>query len=152
MKNSESRRAGVVLVVDDDKNALDELADALGDMELAVLTALNGEDAVELARKTLPDYVLMDYSLPGIDGLAAVTAMRSFLPGTIFIMMSGWDDFCHVATTGNTLTFAILKKPLAIEGIARFIRNKSQYNPPNRTVVDLETNRTRTPHEYSRLQ
>jgi DNA-binding NtrC family response regulator len=139
MINSNIRSGDLVLVVDDDGDALDEIADVLRDMELIVLTALNGEDAVKLARENRPDYVLMDYSLPGINGLVAVRTMRYFLPDTIFIMMSGLDDFCRVATTNNTMTFAILKKPLAINGIARFIRNKSQYNPPNMTVVDLLT-------------
>lgn len=129
-----------VLVVDDDPDALDEMADGLRDVNLTVLTATNSKDALELAGEHRPAFVLMDFSLPGMNGLDTVMAMQGFLPDTTFIMMSGNDDFCRIATTSNTKTFAILKKPLAMGGIARFIQNTSLYDPPDLTVVDLLTN------------
>lgn len=41
-----------------------------------VVEAMNGEDAVKLARKEKPDLILMDLSLPLIDGLAATRLIR----------------------------------------------------------------------------
>ncbi|HYO62260.1 MAG TPA: response regulator [Pyrinomonadaceae bacterium] len=41
-----------------------------------VVEAVNGEEAVEKARKELPDLILMDLSLPLLDGLAATRRIR----------------------------------------------------------------------------
>lgn len=45
-----------------------------------VLEAVNGEQAVEIAEITTPDLILMDLSLPKIDGLAATRRIRR-MPG-----------------------------------------------------------------------
>lgn len=115
-----------VLVVDDDPAALDEMAEALGDEGISFLVASNAVEALGLAREHRPRFVLMDFNMPGMNGTDAVNAMQTFLPGATFIMISGLDDFCRVATTENTRTFAILQKPISIHNIARYIRNAFQ--------------------------
>ena len=112
----------MVLVVDDDPDALDEMTEALGDEEIPCLAASNAVDALKLARERRPQFVLMDFNMPGMNGIDAVNAMRTFLPEATYIMISGVDDFCRVATTENTRTFAILQKPISIHSIARYIR------------------------------
>ena len=115
-----------VLVVDDDPAALDEMAEAMEVEDIPVLLASNAVEALGLAREHRPQFVLMDFNMPGMNGIDAVNAMQTFLPGAIFIMISGLDDFCRVATTENTRTFAILQKPISIHHIARYIRNTFQ--------------------------
>ena len=115
-----------VLVVEDDLDALDEMTEALRDHGLTVHEAVNATQAVSLAKEKRPAFVLMDFNLPGANGLQAAAAIRRFLPAATFIMMSGMDNFCRLATTENTQTFAVLKKPIAIDSIARFMRNSFQ--------------------------
>ncbi len=115
-----------VLLVDDDPAALDEMAEALGDEQIPSLVASNAVEALGLAREHRPRFVLMDFNMPGMNGIEAVDAMQTFLPGATFIMISGLDDFCRVATTENTRTFAVLQKPVSIHNIARYIRNAFQ--------------------------
>ncbi len=115
-----------VLVVDDDPAALDEMAEALGDEKIPFLLASNAVEALGLAREHRPGFVLMDFNMPGMNGIDAVEMMKAFLPAATFIMISGLDDFCRVATTENTRTFAILQKPISIHSIARYIRNAFQ--------------------------
>jgi CheY-like chemotaxis protein len=43
-----------------------------------VLEAINGEEAVEIARRELPGLILMDLSLPLLDGLAATRRIRQY--------------------------------------------------------------------------
>ena len=114
--------SNVVLVVDDDRNALEEMVEALRDFGLTVLTAENGPDAVEIAQLRRPRCVIMDFDLPGFNGLETVTRMRRFIPLSTFIMISGHDNFCCAATTKNTKTIAILQKPVCMAGVARFIK------------------------------
>lgn len=115
-----------VLVVDDDPKALDEMAEALGEEAIPFLVASNAIEALGLAREYRPRFVLMDFNMPGMNGIDAVEAMKTFLPGATFIMISGLDDFCRVATTENTGAFAVLQKPISIHKIARYIRNAFQ--------------------------
>ena len=63
-----ARRRGSVLVVDDDPTILRLLRVFLERQGFAVLTALEGSHALALARRTLPDLVLADLMLPGMDG------------------------------------------------------------------------------------
>lgn len=48
----------------------------------------SGEEAVELARQTQPDVVLLDVSMPGIGGIAAARAIAAELPATRIMMLT----------------------------------------------------------------
>ena len=58
----------------------------------------DGATALELARKLDPDVVLMDVELPGMDGIAATTALRAAVPRTAVVILSLHDD---AATRGR---------------------------------------------------
>jgi putative two-component system response regulator len=72
---TESR--GIVLAVDDDPGALSALADALGTLGFQVLQAADGATALELARERLPDVVLLDVQMPGMDGFEVCRQLKS---------------------------------------------------------------------------
>jgi diguanylate cyclase (GGDEF)-like protein len=65
-----------VLVTDDDRDAREALLEVL-QPECEVLTAADGEQAVAIVRDEHPDLVLMDLSMPRLDGLAALERLRS---------------------------------------------------------------------------
>ena len=124
-------RTKSVLVVDDDADALEEMTEALRDQGLTVHGASTGAAALAVAYRHRAAFVIMDYKLPGANGLETVSAMRRFLPKAKVIMISASGRFCKRATTKNTGAFAILKKPLSIESIARYIRNRLEYESAN---------------------
>lgn len=61
----------MILVVDDAVDNLAMISLALQQQGYQVVTAANGEDAVSVAKQTLPNLILMDINLPGLDGLGA---------------------------------------------------------------------------------
>ncbi len=66
-----------ILVVEDDRDIADLIVHYLGNAghETQVLTS--GADAIPTARRTLPDVLILDRMLPGLDGLEICRAMRS---------------------------------------------------------------------------
>jgi DNA-binding response OmpR family regulator len=57
-----------VLIVDDDANSRTVLCDALSCESYTLLEACNGEQALETANRELPDLILLDIMMPGMDG------------------------------------------------------------------------------------
>ena len=60
----------ILIVEDNDKN-MKLLRDVLGHRGYRTLEAVTGEQGVALAREHIPDLILMDIQLPGIDGIEA---------------------------------------------------------------------------------
>src|SRR4051812_19408699 len=52
----------------------------------------DGTDAIDLARRLQPDAMLLDVSMPGVDGLAALPQIREASPHTRVVMFSGFDE------------------------------------------------------------
>jgi DNA-binding NarL/FixJ family response regulator len=88
-----------VLIVDDH----DLFAESLGaflstENGIAVVgRAANGEQATRLAAEKRPDVVLMDISMPVMDGFAAAERIRSELPGTCILFLTGSNSPADIA-------------------------------------------------------
>lgn len=66
----------VVLIVDDVPENLSLLHDALDETGYTVLVATNGESALQRARQSRPDVILLDAVMPGMDGFEVARRMR----------------------------------------------------------------------------
>jgi DNA-binding NarL/FixJ family response regulator len=98
-----SVRRSRVLVVDDAAN-LRELLQVLLDMEddfQVVGTAADGRQAIAQAEALQPDFVLLDLSMPVMDGLQALPAIRDVLPDAHIVIFSGFE---HEALAKEALT------------------------------------------------
>jgi DNA-binding NarL/FixJ family response regulator len=87
-----------VAVVDDQRlfaKGLSGLIDMLPGVEV-VGVAYDGEEAVALCREEEPDVVLMDISMPKMDGISATREIRNLLPQTAVIILTGHEDDEHV--------------------------------------------------------
>ena len=65
-----------ILIVDDSPTERHVLNDMLTKSGFEVVASDNGEDAILKAKSLRPDLILMDLSLPGLDGLAATRSLR----------------------------------------------------------------------------
>jgi two-component system, cell cycle response regulator DivK len=65
-----------ILVVEDNQDNMTLIVDVLDSMDYEVLQAWDGEEGVRLARAEKPDLILMDLSLPKLDGWAATRQIK----------------------------------------------------------------------------
>lgn len=83
-----------VLLADDQKilrEGLRALLETQGEIKV-VGEAGNGNEALEQARQTKPDVILMDIRMPQMDGVEAVKLIKSELAATAIIMLTTFDD------------------------------------------------------------
>jgi CheY-like chemotaxis protein len=66
-----------VLIVDDDDNNRGVLCDALGGESYGLLEAANGQQALDIADKELPDLILLDVLMPGMDGFDTLHQLKA---------------------------------------------------------------------------
>lgn len=73
----QDQRTDVVLVVDDSPDALSLINDALEAAGLDVLVALEGKQALTIARRIRPDIILLDAVMPQLDGFDTCQALKA---------------------------------------------------------------------------
>lgn len=66
-----------ILVVEDNPDNRILITDVLSSLNYEVIVAVDGEQGLELAQAELPDLILMDLSLPKMDGWTATTAIKA---------------------------------------------------------------------------
>jgi DNA-binding response OmpR family regulator len=86
---SQQRR---VLIVDDEETVREVVGQYLELEGFAVLQASNGLDALRLAEKTPPDLVILDLTLPGIDGLEVCRRLRAVSAVPILMLTARAED------------------------------------------------------------
>jgi two-component system OmpR family response regulator len=74
-----------ILIVEDDRNLLDTLVYNVEKEGYSVISSMNGEEALDLARKEEPDLIVLDIMLPGLNGLEVCRILRKEM--TVPILM-----------------------------------------------------------------
>lgn len=99
------------------------------DPELSIVgEGENGRDAIRLAKELSPDVILMDVTMPGIDGVEATRQIRAFKPGQIVLALTiheGTDYFFHMLQAGAS---GYVPKRAAPEELLRAIHVVAQGN------------------------
>ena len=116
-----------VLIVDDHPLTRDALTALLEQHGFAVAgEAADGEQAIELARSLQPDIVLLDLSMPGLDGIEALPRLRTAAPEceVVVLTASGTEENLLGAIRGGAAGYLLKSEPP--ERIADFLRGVAQ--------------------------
>jgi CheY-like chemotaxis protein len=113
-----------VLIADDTKMMRQLALSFLGKFECAVVEAENGREALDLARQEHPDLILLDVSMPEMDGPDVLRALREdpTTQGIPAIMMTGHTSKAMVSSTIRLGVRAYLTKPLKRDRFEREMR------------------------------
>lgn len=85
----ESEYIGSILVIDDEKIILDLTAIILNNRGYNVYTAADARTGLELIENIRPEIVMLDYMMPGMDGLTALKEIRQRFPDTYVMIFTG---------------------------------------------------------------
>jgi DNA-binding NarL/FixJ family response regulator len=138
-----------VLLADDHllvRSGLESLLNAHPDL-CVVASAADGAEAVALAAKHAPDVVLMDLSMPVLDGVAATRQIVSAQPQTQVIVLTSFADRERVVDALDAGAIAYLLKDSdpteLVEAVRSVMRGESPLDPRiARTLLHARQERT----------
>lgn len=96
MNNNEQK----ILLVDDEPDILEFLSYNLRKEGYQVHTALTGEEGIRIAKKEIPNLVLLDVMMPGVDGMEVCRELRSAtgMDGVVIAFLTARsEDYSHIA-------------------------------------------------------
>jgi len=112
-----------ILVVDDHPLTRDALAGLLAQQGFDVVgQAASGEEAIELARELQPQLVLLDLTMPGLGGLAALPLVRAASPGAEVVILTAAEDEGSLLQAIRSGAAGYLLKSEPPERIVEFLR------------------------------
>jgi len=122
----------VVLVEDNDvfRATLELLLDVTPDVRV-VASVPNGEAALDVCPRVEPDVVLVDYRLPGLDGVETTSAIRSVCPETSVVVLTATAETGEIAALLDAGAVACLTKDRELEDIVNAIRQAAGRSAPD---------------------
>ena len=133
-----------ILIVDDDSRMISALRRTLAYEGYQVSTAAGGEEALVLARTKVPDVVILDLMLPGIDGLEVCRRLRAAGDSVGILMLTARDAIAERVRGLETGADDYLVKPFASEEllarVKALLRRRVPSDVPREVLsfVDLE--------------
>jgi len=101
-----------VLVVDDEEGVRELIADTLAGKQRDILTAQSGEEALEIIKKHAVDLVLLDLSMPGLNGVDTFREIHELRPGLPVVIVTGYPDSDLMARALQIGPFTMISKPV----------------------------------------
>lgn len=110
-----------ILVVDDEQGMRQFLNKLLGDNGYTVTVAENGKSALDLIEQQAPDLALIDFKMPGMDGLTLLAKIKEKFPQVGVIMMTAYGTMENAVHAMRLGAYDFLGKPFDIDAILLII-------------------------------
>jgi DNA-binding NarL/FixJ family response regulator len=123
--------AVTVLIVDDHelvRQGVRAFLDAQRDLHV-VGEAASGKEALRLARELVPDVVLMDLLMPGLDGVEATRQLKELSPRSQVVVLTSHHDDAHVFPALRAGALSYVLKSIGPEELAGTVRRAAHGEP-----------------------
>jgi DNA-binding response OmpR family regulator/signal transduction histidine kinase len=122
-KEAASRPTGKarIMVVDDDPRNVELCQDFLTHAGHEVVTANSGSEALIELREKPADLVVTDLSMPGMSGLELARTIRSSMPKTRVVILSGWAVQQDDQSLREAGVLRVLAKPIGLEELVEAV-------------------------------
>lgn len=111
-----------VLMVDDEEDFVQTLAERMKMRDLTPDLALSGEQALQRVQDDVPDVMVLDLKMPGIDGMEVLRRVRQAYPQVQVVILTGHGSEKDEAEARRLGAFAYLQKPVDMEKLIRTLR------------------------------
>jgi two-component system nitrogen regulation response regulator NtrX len=115
--------ARTILVVDDETSILKSLEGILSDEGFEVICAENGAKALEVVEEVIPDLVLLDIWMSGMDGIETLVKIKETYPNLQVVMMSGHGTIETAVKATKFGAYDFIEKPLSLEKLLLSVNN-----------------------------
>ena len=118
-----------ILLVDDEKEFVETLSERIRMRDHDSAVALNGEQALKKIDDDLPDVVVLDLKMPGMDGMEVLRRIRKAYPKVQVIMLTGHGSEKDEEEARKLGVFEYLQKPIDIETLMKKVKKayKNQF-------------------------
>lgn len=123
-----------ILIVDDHevvRKGVRGYLDSLPEFEV-VGEAYSGEEAVDLVKLHIPDVVLMDLILPGMDGVETTREVKNISPRTQVVVLTSYHDDTLIFPALKAGAISYILKDMKMKKLAETVRKSSlwgSYSP-----------------------
>ncbi len=116
-----------VLIVDDEENIVDLLKEIALQQGLEVVTAFDGQQALKVFEKSMPDFVLMDISMPKMGGMQAMELMKQINTNCPIILITAFGTVDIAIEAIQNGAFEYIVKPSSLQEIREIIVKVTSY-------------------------
>jgi DNA-binding NtrC family response regulator len=118
--------------VDDEEAIRDLMVTALASKTRSVLTAGSGDEALEIVSRHEVDLVILDLSMPGMNGVETFHEIHSVRPALPVMIVTGYPDSELMAQALKIGPFAMISKPVDL----------AQFQKMVASIVDSQSTRS----------
>jgi two-component system, NtrC family, response regulator AtoC len=119
----EEQRKKIILVVDDDRNILRLINVYLEKDEYRILNATDSIECFEAIERETPDVILLDWLIPGVDGIAVMERIKKFFQSIPIVMMSAHGTIEAAVESMKGGAYDFVTKPFDSNRLKLSIRN-----------------------------
>ena len=112
-----------VLFVDDEEDFVRTMAERMEMRDLGGEVAFSGQQALEMLEDDVPDVMVLDLLMPGIDGMEVLRRVKKTFPQIEVIIMTGHGSDKDEEEARRLGAFEYLRKPVDIDHLMETVRN-----------------------------
>jgi nitrogen regulation protein NR(I) len=137
----------MILIIDDDDQLRKSFHKLLSEEGYTVDSAASGEDGIRKIQKTLPDVVILDMRLPGMNGLETFQVIHQLEAKLPVIIMTAYGTTDHAIEATKHGAFDYVLKPFDIPGMLGIIRQALEAGRFMRSPVEVDAAPGKTSRE-----
>ena len=105
------------LIVDDDEVFRNTLKSAFEKRKIRAQVASKQDEAMQSFREAAPDLVVLDYRMPGLDGVSVLREMHINNPSPVYIMLTGYGNVPLAVEAMKEGADSVLSKPCDVDAL-----------------------------------
>ncbi len=128
-----------ILIIEDNEDLCQTLADVMSKDGQKVRTAFTGEDGLEILKKDIIDLVLLDIKLPDLNGIKILENIKELDPDILVIMITALNDARPAVEALKAGAYDYLMKPFELDELRLVVAKALETHSLKREVSRLKT-------------